>query len=292
MAHTTVLMPVYNAAATVRTAVESTLKALPPDSTLLVFDDKSTDDTLDVLDRISDRRLTIVEGEVNRGVSYALNALLDRADSEWIGRMDADDICLPWRFRSQSRALRAGADLVFGTVANFRGGPSTVRPIPPLPISTAAFPLHLVLYNPVAHSTMIARTSIIRDVGGYADVATEDYELWLRLAAAGHRVARVGAPVILYRVHPGQVTSTAAWKARPPLEPLVEASYRAMCRKVLGVEPTWFPNFRRNKQPPSAARAMVAAIERSSTHLGRVERGYLLHKARRAISEAVPTTDS
>lgn len=102
MPRLSVLMPVYNSAATLPAAVKSTLRALPEDSELVILDDGSTDRTLALAQGFTDQRVRVLS-QSNAGVAAALNALLSASDSEFIARMDADDIVLPGRFGRQLR---------------------------------------------------------------------------------------------------------------------------------------------------------------------------------------------
>lgn len=217
MPRLSVLMPAYNAERTVASAIRSTLQDLPRDAELVVLDDGSTDGTADAAMRAGDSRVRVIS-RPNAGVAASLNELLDTTDSEFVARMDADDLVLPGRFRRQLRAVSGragsgaagGADAVFTTVVEWGSG----RPRLPRPSGIAPddFPLHLLLTNPVAHSTLLARRSAVAAVGGYRLLPTEDYDLWLRMAADGSRLRRLGAPGLAYRVHAGQVTASAEWR--------------------------------------------------------------------------------
>lgn len=232
------LMPVRNAAATVQTAVRSTLRALPDDAELLVRDDGSTDDTLGVLERIRDRRLRVVVGEPV-GVAAGVTALLDEASAPVVARMDADDVCLPGRFRRQL-ALLADADLLFGPAVDWWAGTPVVRPQPFRPVSAAAAPFALLLENPFMHPTLTAHRDVLQRLGGYRQVASEDYDLWLRAAAAGHRLVRDAHPVLVYRRHPGQVTAQPAWRAARTDTELVHEAFDALGTATVGFRPSWF----------------------------------------------------
>lgn len=95
MAKVTVLMPTYNVATWVKDAIESVLNQTFTDFQLLVMDDHSTDGTLDVVRKIDDPRIRIVQNEKNVGLSENLNRGLDLIDTELFARMDGDDIALP-----------------------------------------------------------------------------------------------------------------------------------------------------------------------------------------------------
>lgn len=211
MPELSVLLPARNAEATIGRAVSSTLRAMPRDAELVVLDDGSTDGTLRVLERLgTDARLRVLHAgsDGGRGVGFALERLRLETDSRYIARMDADDISLPWRFSATTPMLRS-ADLVFATIVKLHGRRPALGL--PLPISTEAFGFHLLLTNPACHPTLIASREILERVGGYRQVPSEDYDLWLRCASDGGRLARVGTHALVYRVHPGQVTASAAW---------------------------------------------------------------------------------
>lgn len=215
MPRLSVTMPAFNAEATIKRAVTTTLRAMPVDSELLVLDDKSTDGTLGVLGDISDRRLRIIALENNVGKGNARMRLLAASDSEFVASMDADDISLPWRFSLQFRALRI-ADVLFGSAIRFGsaepGGshPSTMRPFlirPSAPISLQPdeFPAALLFHNPAWQPSLLARRAAIDRVGGYKPSRFgEDWDLWLRIAESRAPMYRLATPVIAYRESPKQ----------------------------------------------------------------------------------------
>ncbi|RZT18919.1 glycosyl transferase family 2 [Mycobacterium sp. BK558] len=194
-----VTMPAFNAGRTIRGAVYSTLRAMPADSELLVLDDRSQDDTLKVLDSISDKRLRVIAGDTNVGGARARNRLLAESDSEFIASMDADDLAFPWRFRLQSQATER-ADVVFSSAIRFGHRTGFVKPSAPTSLSADEFPAALLFHCPVWHPSLFARRTTIEAVGGYKPMKfAQDYDLWLRLASSGARLCRLSVPVIAYR---------------------------------------------------------------------------------------------
>lgn len=232
MPRLSVLMPVFNAERMVRRAITTTLRALPADSELVALDDGSADATPRVLASISDSRLRVLT-QKNAGVAASLTTLLAETDSQYVARMDADDVCFPWRFGQQQRAIDGGSDVTFSTVVALR---NRRPPVPPRPqrISSRAFPFHLLLKNPVAHSTMFAKRSVIEDVGGYRTIPAEDYDLWLRLALAGRRLTRDRVPTIGYRFHPGQVTATDGWRRSSWTDDTLGLVYADLAQRLVG----------------------------------------------------------
>jgi glycosyltransferase involved in cell wall biosynthesis len=95
MPKVTVLMPTYNVAPYVKEAVESVLRQTYSGFDLLVIDDCSTDGTLDVVRSINDSRIRIVQNEYNLGLADNLNRGLGMIHTEYVARMDGDDIAEP-----------------------------------------------------------------------------------------------------------------------------------------------------------------------------------------------------
>ncbi len=285
-----VLMPARDAAATVEAAVRTTLRALPRESQLLVHDDASSDGTGAVLASVEDPRLRVLRSDSARGVAGGLNHLLEQVDSDVVARMDADDVCLPWRFALQLRALRAGADVVFSTVVGTGDvGRAPVRVAPPLPLPADAFALHLLVANPVAHSTMLGRTDVLRGAGGYRPAPAEDYDLWLRLAAAGHRLTRIGTPCVLYRFHGGQLTASADWAQRSASDPALREAYAALSQHLLGREPVWYGDLRGDgvgEDGPARIEQFTRAVTTAARDLPALQRRFLTAKLQRLPGRA------
>lgn len=239
MPRLSVLLPAYNAEATIGTAVKTTLRDLPNDAELVVLDDGSSDRTSAVVESVTDPRLRL-HSRPNKGVAMSLNELIDITDSEFIARMDADDLVLPGRFSRQLRALTGAAgrsnggaaDAVFTTVVEWGGR----RPqLPRLSlIGSKEFGMHLLLTNPVAHSTLVARRSTIVAAGKYRVLPAEDYDLWLRLAHAGAKLRRLAAPGLAYRVHREQVTASDEWRRQSWQSSDVASSYSSLAEVLIG----------------------------------------------------------
>jgi glycosyltransferase involved in cell wall biosynthesis len=235
----TVVIPVKNSRSTIRAAVVSTLRALPPASRILVRDDGSDDDTVRVLRGIRDRRVEIVLGDPI-GIARSMNSLVERVETALVARMDADDVSLPHRFTREIAAVDGGADFVFTPVVNWKSRTPVIKPQPMRAMSAAATPFHLLVENPFMNPTMLARTQAYRDLGGSREVASEDYELWLRAASAGYRLTRTAVPTVLYRRHPKQITAQRSWREARAHTTVVQESFDSLARQTIGFAPSWF----------------------------------------------------
>jgi len=153
---------------------------------------------------------TIVSVSAERSFVDVLNAGLEKCNSQYIARIDADDIPEPERIEKQSQFLDAnpGVGLVCSNVTWIDSNGETIRvdKIDKLPVIKG-----LRWKNVIAHPSVMFRRQAILSMAGYSDRAThaEDYELWLRLAADWD-LARIKTPLIRYRSHDGQVTRTSA----------------------------------------------------------------------------------
>lgn len=103
----TIALPLYNAGSTIRASVQSILLQTYENWELIVIDDGSTDNGPEIVESISDPRITLVRDGVNRGISFRLNQALDLARGSYFARMDADDIAFPQRLEKQVKFLQA-----------------------------------------------------------------------------------------------------------------------------------------------------------------------------------------
>ena len=283
MPRLTVLLPARNAEKTVKQAVSTTLRGMPTDSELVVLDDGSTDSTAAVLDRISDPRLKVIHGTGSGGVGPALNTLLAATDSELVGRMDADDLSLPWRFATTIPVFERGADVVFSSVMEFRG--YRLNPGIPVRITPEAFGLHLLLTNPVSHPTMIARRSILDAVGGYRAVPSEDYDLWLRCAGSGAQLHRVGIWGLLYRIHPTQITASSRWRQESWNSPEQAEAFADASERIVGKRLKRLVQIAQ-MDPAAADTALtdfVTSVGPAVSHVGGIQGVFLRRRLRKRL---------
>ena len=276
-------MPVRDGEATVRRAVTSTLRAMPPDAELVIWDDASADGTVGVIEGVSDDRVRLIRSDRAVGVGAALRELSDRTDSRFVARMDADDVCLPWRFAAQSAPVRAGrCDILFSPVIRFRTSPLRVSPSAPVAIPPAALPLHLAVMCVVMHPTMFAARSAVEKAGGYREVLAEDYDLWLRAGTAHVRMARMSMPTLAYRRHAGQISLTGDYALRVSADAAIAQSYRDFVRATLDLETTWTPaGGARSPEDAAAARELRARLDQRARAMSAWQRRLLQRTMRR-----------
>ena len=237
-----VMMPARNAERTIRTAITSTLRAMPGDSELLVLDDASEDATGDIVRKLmrKDGRLGLIGGHRTAlGIPEASNALLANSTAPFFARMDSDDITLPLRFRRQLRDIRS-TDFNFCSTVFYGPGRWLVEPVPVLSSGVRSSLYELIVHDPFFHSALLGRRSVIDEMGGYRDVPSEDWDLFMRLGVAGGRMTRSALPGIAYRRHPTQITKRKDWKASVVNSAPMAEAHEALCEYVLGHRPGAF----------------------------------------------------
>jgi len=201
---------VHNNERTLSASIASTLRALGPHDELLIGLHNCTDGSRDVAEEFtSDPRVHIisVSGE---GLASVLNKLIEESRFSLVARMDADDLCLPWRFSVQKRVFKAKrCDFLFSTaIVSWRK--KRLRLLVPQAISVLE-PQHVTSLlrgaNPLVHPTMLAKKSWLEKLGGYQNVAGEDLDLWLRATILGARIVRLATPTIVYNLSENQLSS-------------------------------------------------------------------------------------
>jgi len=217
MPRVAVLMPARNAARTVRAAAVSILRQTVRDLELVCVDDGSADATPAILAELAERegRVRILRGK-GEGIPRALERGRAVCDAEVVARMDADDVAHPLRLELQLEALRGNPSLsaVGGRVRLFPR-----RALRQGMIRYAAWvnglttpelvERDLLVEAPLVHPAAAIRAEVLHRAGGWRDGPfPEDYDLWLRLAAAGGRLTNLPRLLLDWRDGPARATRT------------------------------------------------------------------------------------
>ncbi|HEY3822433.1 MAG TPA: glycosyltransferase [Polyangiaceae bacterium] len=212
-----VVMPFRDAGATVEEAAASILSQQGVTLELVAVDDASRDDGAERMRALAgrDARIVLVQGE-GRGIAPALTRGLAVARGQVVARMDADDVALPGRLARQVEALAADARLgAVGTRVETLGacgeGMRVYVAWQNALIDAADHAREVFVESPLCHPSVALRREALEAVGGWRDTPwPEDYDLWLRLDAAGWRLAKVPEVLLRWRQHAGSLTVTDA----------------------------------------------------------------------------------
>lgn len=218
-----VIVPAYNAAAYVAEAVDSVLAQDYAQVEVIVVNDGSKDNTLDVLRGYGDR-IRVID-QANAGPPRARNAGLAEVRGEFVAFLDADDIWLPTKLSAQVAHLRANPDV--GTVftrwhvwAPDADGVFRIPEVSPVPVPggpvvperSGWMYTRLLLECHLLTTTVMMRMSMVDEIGGFdVDLFNgDDYDFWLRASRAA-KVDKLDGIGAYYRVVQGSVSR----KARP-----------------------------------------------------------------------------
>jgi acetyltransferase-like isoleucine patch superfamily enzyme/glycosyltransferase involved in cell wall biosynthesis len=212
MARITVILPVLNGMPYLAAAMASLEAQTCRDFEVLVWDNGSVDGSLEEAEAWIPARLP---GRVVKGrplpLHECLAAMVEEARSEFIARMDADDVCLPGRFERQLAAMDADPGRV-AVGGQLRLIDAAGNPAP----GALAYPLrgHAVLammlfQSPLPHPAVMMRRDAVLAAGNYRrPKPMEDLDLWFRLARQGG-IINLPDTVLDYRIHGMSVTSAS-----------------------------------------------------------------------------------
>lgn len=173
---------------------------------LLIADDSSKEETIEVIDRFasSDVRVKIIRQSQRMGFVHALNTALKEAKGDYIARMDGDDVSLPDRFKKQVEFLRNNQKIdVLGGAMNILNEKSEITSIRHYPSGGIGLLCWMSLRDPVGHPSVMFRRNIIDDGAYYDETMSkgcEDTEYWHRLRNKGYKIANMQEPLVNYRI--------------------------------------------------------------------------------------------
>lgn len=205
MPEITVIMPVYQMASdsALWAAVSSIEQQSCQDWELLLYDDGSSDHTLHVLKKIADKniKISVFSGKKNRGAGYARNKCIQASKGRYLALMDADDLSHPERLRVQADFLDRHPEYAFvGSSAWMidSRGVWGIRRVERYPGRKA-----FLSTMPFIHPSMMFRREVLTALHGYTNAPNasraEDYELLMRLYAAGYQGYNIQKPLLAYR---------------------------------------------------------------------------------------------
>ena len=212
----TVLMPAYNAANYIDEAIQSVLEQSFTDFELLIINDGSTDDTLDIIEYFEDKRISVISQE-NKGVSAALNTGLKYARAPYIVRFDADDVCYPHRLQTQYDFITLYPEYsIVGSAADYidADGHFIFTHHPDAHLNEEIQQLKYSVC-PFIHSSVIYKKDVIVNNGGYNEYAYtfEDHFLWVNILKT-KKACNLSIPLIKVRLNPESITIDEKWQSR------------------------------------------------------------------------------
>lgn len=206
----TVLIPVYNGADYIGNCLDSLLDQSYDNYKILVVNDGSTDNTLEVLKQYP---VEVISYDENKGISYALNLGIEHIDTDYILRMDGDDLAHHDRIATQIKFMENNPKIFMGACTSFTGEPSDNKwsvAFEEKRLTTINELRIFYLYHPfLLHPSVIFRTKEWKKKGYRYDSrfdGVEDFELHRRIIME-EEVYLIHLPLIYVRHREGSASS-------------------------------------------------------------------------------------
>jgi teichuronic acid biosynthesis glycosyltransferase TuaG len=225
-----IVIPAYNCEKYVEETFKSILNQTYENWEIIFVNDGSTDNTLEILNKLSAKQsITIVEQD-NGKQGKARNNGIRHANGDWIAFLDADDIWTPNKLEFQlEQTINSGADL------SFTDGFICLRN--DMKLREFKFGVEDMVYsgddgiqlfhgqNRIPTSTVLVKKAVIESLGGFPEELDiqncEDYYLWTNLLANGFTFLGINKPMLLYRVYPDSATGNEIKVLYPLLNCLI-----------------------------------------------------------------------
>lgn len=186
-----VAMGTFNGSRWIKRAIESILNQTYQNIELIICDDASTDNTVEIVKEIAktDNRVKLVRNDINSGLNISLNKCIEASHGEYIARMDDDDVSEPNRFEKQVSFLESQPEYALvGCSKRFFDedgvwGQSTAKQAPTI--------VDVFTSHAFSHPTVIIRRDALTAVGNYStdklNRRGQDYDLWCKLYYTGYK---------------------------------------------------------------------------------------------------------
>jgi glycosyltransferase involved in cell wall biosynthesis len=240
-----IVVPVYNSAPYIKETIQSLLGQTFTDFELIICDDASADNSLEIINDFSDDRIHILRSASNKGQAYQLNTGIAAAKGKFVAIMHSDDICMPQRMEKQVSYLQQHASVglvgcnvrLIGSWQQYyqeSGG------IWNYPADFREARWRILFSVPVPHSGVMFRRmewAALKLMYDQDMVPAEDYDLWSR-AIQYMNMENIQEVLMQYRVHDYQISVRAGDKEKE----LINKIRKQMMDLFLSGEDTAFRN--------------------------------------------------
>lgn len=247
MIFASIVVPAYNAAKTLPETIEALLAQTYDNFEIVIVDDGSTDETIEISNRYAQRENVRVVHQRNRGLAGARNSGIHAAAGAYIGLCDADDIWAPEKLARHVAHLRAnpvvGLSYSGSTLIDNAGIPIGQTQTPKL---TGVTPAHVFKRNPIGNgSAVVVRRDVFEDIAyrpkhelerdWYFDETfrqSEDIECWTRIAlTTAWEFEGIKGLLTQYRINPDGLSASTENQLQ---------AWEQMVTKLTPLNPTFF----------------------------------------------------
>ncbi|MFS2152565.1 glycosyltransferase family 2 protein [Rhizobium sp. Rhizsp42] len=252
-----VIMCVHRAHPWLLEAIDSVLDQHDSDFEFLIAANACSDELWQQLqDHVGkDPRAQLFRSEIGQ-LSFNLNMLVDRASSDYVVRMDSDDVCDPQRIQKLRHAIAVSQPDIIGSFVSIIDEYGCTVGKMELPINGAEIVKALPRRTVFCHPSVAIRRQFLIEMRGYlGGFASEDTDLWLRAKRAGAKMQNLPEPLLRYRVHSTQSIGSRAgypevaglWLREFFLSPSAFTGQGLAISLFKAIFASWLPGARRYK---------------------------------------------
>ena len=205
-----IVIPTYNHAPMLQRALATVIEQTYQNWNAIVVNNFSTDNTLEVVAKFNDPRIQCVNFRNNGVIGASRNEGIKLATGEYVAFLDSDDTWFPTKVEKSVASLESGSDLVCHAEYWIdESGKSRLVTYGPSEAATH----HNLIYkgNRISTSATMVRATLLKEVNGFDVspelISTEDYDLWIRLAAKSNKFAFIDEPLGEYHRHDNNVSA-------------------------------------------------------------------------------------
>lgn len=196
-----IIMAAYNSERTIAEAIDSVLKQTYTEWELLVIDDCSSDQTVDIVNEYitRDKRIRLFSNKDRGGVSKARYIGLQEARGEWVAVLDSDDKWLERKLELQMQMAKTRDCVLVFTASRFmdnEGNASEWILNVPEEISYKK----LLKQNVISNSSVLVLRKVYEENYVFGDDMHEDFALWLNILKKGYNACGLNYPLLVYRL--------------------------------------------------------------------------------------------
>jgi glycosyltransferase involved in cell wall biosynthesis len=221
-----IVMPTYNHAKFINLAVSSVLAQTFVNWELIIIDNFSTDETIELLDAYSDERIKILQINNQGSIARSRNLGITSAKAEWIAFLDSDDYWQPQKLETVSTYFNPQNDLIYHDLSVLRASLDSPiqNHIRSRKLKSPILKDLILNGNTIATSSVVVRKETLLNVGGMSEspdvIGIEDYNTWLRVSLKTEKFALVPLSLGAYRMHSSNLSNSDYFK--PPMAAIEE----------------------------------------------------------------------
>jgi glycosyltransferase involved in cell wall biosynthesis len=196
----TVFMAVYNGSRYLKEAIGSVLAQTFSNFELLIINDGSNDNSVEIIQSYTDPRIRLLHNDINRGLVFTRQRGVSEARGEYLAILDCDDIALPERLQIQYDFFQHNPNIALcsGRARYIDANGETTGESP---LVRGDKNVLLIFGNFLINSAVMVKIEAVKSVGSYhANAPAEDYDLAMRLSAC-FPIEIIDDILVKYRIH-------------------------------------------------------------------------------------------